>query len=220
MQSLLNQRFGKLVVTSDPFYRTNPSGRVIPFCSIRCDCGTERDISMWKLTTNSKPSRSCGCDRLAICSDMLATHRGSGTRLHAIWKGIRSRCNNPNRKNYPDYGGRGITLCPAWDDFAVFREWALANGYSDQLTIDRIDPDGNYEPGNCRWVTVSENTAHKNAHYVTVFGQRKSLKDWASDPRCVVAYGTLKHRIGKCGWDAERAITSELQSSCKCRQGV
>ena len=95
-------------------------------------------------------------------------HGGKGQRLYIIWKGMRQRCNNPNSNVYPRWGGRGITITPAWDDYAVFRDWAYANGYEDQpegtayrdkLTIDRIDNDGDYEPSNCRWIPRHANAA-------------------------------------------------------------
>ena len=69
---------------------------------------------------------------------------------------MRQRCQNPRNEDYKDYGGRGIKVCPEWEDFAVFRDWALSSGYTDELSIDRIDVDGNYEPNNCRWATAKE----------------------------------------------------------------
>ncbi len=82
-------------------------------------------------------------------------------RLYAVWGGMVGRCTNPRNKKYSRYGGRGISVCEAWRDYAVFREWATANGYGNDLEIDRIDNDGNYEPGNCQWLTKSENSRKK-----------------------------------------------------------
>lgn len=83
-------------------------------------------------------------------------HGGHGTRLYRIWKSMRQRCNDPNCSNAYRYQHRGITVCTEWDDFSKFREWALLNGYDDSLTIDRINNDLGYFPGNCRWATYKE----------------------------------------------------------------
>ena len=84
------------------------------------------------------------------------------TRLYNIWRSMNQRCNNPNTINFKRYGGRGITVCDEWkDDFQAFYDWAMANGYSDELTIDRLDPNGNYEPSNCRWATWEQQANNK-----------------------------------------------------------
>lgn len=109
-------------------------------------------------------------------------HGGCGTRLYSIWKDMRRRCNNENRKQYCDYGGRGITVCEEWNDFEAFRNWALRNGYTDQLTIDRKDNDGNYEPSNCRWVTPSvQNLNTRQNANVEIDGVTKTVTEWARE---------------------------------------
>lgn len=80
-------------------------------------------------------------------------HGLTGTRLYRIWKAMKRRCNNPNLEAYKNYGGRGIKVCKEWDVFSEFHNWAIRNGYSDDLTIDRIDNDDDYNPFNCRWVS-------------------------------------------------------------------
>lgn len=92
---------------------------------------------------------------------MSLTHRMSNTRLHSIWKSMRTRCNNPNAKYYKNYGGRGISICSEWEDFMNFYLWAINNGYSEELTLDRINVNGNYEPSNCRWLSRKEQCRNK-----------------------------------------------------------
>ncbi len=143
-------RFGRLVVL-EPAGRSR-AGNAKWLC--RCDCGSEtiaRSGNLRQGTTNS-----CGCLRKIKQAEVHARHNGKGTRLYTIWRGMRVRCYYPKYKSYRYYGGRGIKVSPAWEDFSVFQEWARANGYGDDLTLDRIDPDGDYRPDNCRWATWSE----------------------------------------------------------------
>lgn len=147
---ITGQRFGRLVVVKEA--GRSKQGRVLWRC--RCDCGGSTIVRGADLKNGSV--KSCGCARVEACRAHGTRHGGSGTRLYDIWKGMRARCNNPNHKAYPQYGGRGIKICREWDAFASFREWALANGYREDLTIDRINNDEGYEPNNCRWASYVE----------------------------------------------------------------
>lgn len=130
----------------------------------------------------------------------------SHSRLYKIWVGIRSRCNNPNKREYPDYGGRGIKICAEWDgSFPAFRIWAEASGYNDDLTIDRIDNNGNYEPSNCRWVTIMTQANNKRGnHFLTFRGETKTISEFARQVglKRVTVDGRLK-----ANWTVERALT-------------
>lgn len=123
-----------------------------------CKCHKEVDANKYKSNTPN----SCGCkaNELKSINSAQRTHGGVGTRLYTIWEGIRRRTLNPNEKEALIYAG--ISLCDEWNDFAKFREWSNKNGYSDSLTIDRIDGNGNYEPGNCRWTTKSVQASNRN----------------------------------------------------------
>ena len=107
---------------------------------------------------NGIRQKSCGCKKYRF------THRETKTRLYRIWANMKQRCYNANIPDYKHYGAKGIGVCDAWrDSFEVFRDWAKNNGYKDNLTIDRIDPLGDYAPENCRWITRSQNTARASS---------------------------------------------------------
>lgn len=134
---------------------------------VRCDCGVERIHK--EAVVKYGISKSCGClmrEKNGRLAKERNTVHGAGAnkpRLYNIWRLMRQRCNNVNASGYNNYGGRGIKVSSEWDTYPPFKEWALANGYNDEMTIERIDKDGNYEHSNCEWITRSENIARRNA---------------------------------------------------------
>lgn len=124
----------------------------------KCDCGKEIEVMTQDLTYKTK--YSCGCTRKPKKKGNYK-YPNKIDRLYTIWKGMKYRCYKPNSKSYNDYGGRGIKMCEEWIDFNKFQLWALDNGYDKKLVIDRIDNNKNYEPSNCRWVTIKENNLNK-----------------------------------------------------------
>lgn len=149
---LTGKSFGRLVVIG-PHKLVN--GYLRWKCA--CECGAEKWIDTYNLTSGH--TKSCGCFQREMASKKNKTHGGTGSRLHNVWRTILQRCNNPNVKTYQYYGGKGVTLCKEWEDFASFRNWSVHNGYKKGLTIDRIDSAGDYEPSNCRWVSLRRNIA-------------------------------------------------------------
>ena len=144
-------------------------------------------------------------------------------RLSNTLHKMKSRCYNPKDKFYYNYGGRGILICEEWlSDDRKFVEWAINNGYSEDLTIDRIDNNGIYSPANCRWVDAKVQSNNRRTNrLITAFGETKTLSQWAEDPRCSVPYGTLNSRIQRGLLDrltAEQLITLEQRQSRKIKK--
>lgn len=115
----------------------------------------------------------------------MYVHGGYNSRLYRIWQHMKNRCNTPGTELYKYYGGRGISVCPEWNDsFESFRNWALTHGYQDTLTIDRIDSNGNYDPANCRWATRKEQANNRRARratkYYTYNGETLTAREWSN----------------------------------------
>ena len=132
-------------------------------------------------------------------------HGFCGTRIYNIWKDMRRRCNCVTGAHYKDYGGRGIKVCRAWDDFMEFYSWSMENGYNEKLTIDRIDVNGNYSPNNCRWVSMKEQENNRrNNRLLEYNGQLKTVSQWAEIYNS--SYRTIYRRL-KSGWTIEEVLT-------------
>lgn len=139
---------------------------------------------------------------------MSKWHGGKGTRLYSIWKAMKTRCYNPNFHAYPIYGGRGISVCDEWkSDFQKFRDWSLSNGYEDDLTIDRIDTNGDYRPDNCRWVTykAQANNTRRNK-IISYMGETGTIAEMCEKHR--VDQHLVYDRITRLGWKAEKAMST------------
>ena len=156
---LTGHQFGRLTVVRRVENKRYPSGQSHAMFLCKCGCGAEAVVSAAYLKNGR--AKSCGCLRNQILVERSLKHGDTrsykSTRLYGIWSGMKQRCLNENQHKYANYGGRGITVCDEWmNNYEAFREWAVANGYRDDLSIDRINNDGNYEPSNCRWATMKE----------------------------------------------------------------
>ena len=203
---LTGQRFGKLVVMERTDNYITPKGTPIVRWICRCDCG--KTVSIRGCSLRAGHSQSCGClmrEKTAELGNM-STHGLSKTRLHKIWRGIKDRCLNTKSKDYPGYGGRGITVCAEWrEDFMQFYAWSMTNGYGDDLSIDRIDNDNGYRPENCRWVTRDEQNRNKsNLKYIQINGDTNTLAEWCR--QYDLPYHTVHQRIYASHWTPEEAL--------------
>ncbi len=196
---LTNKKFGKLKALE--YKGRNKSGGV---WRCLCDCGKEVFILGGNLRKGK--TQSCGCYRFGL----RQTHGKVNTRIYRIWKGIKQRCINVKHNFYKDYGGRGITICDEWrNDFQAFYDWAITHGYSDDLTIDRINNDGNYEPSNCRWTTNKTQQRNKRTNHLVMYkGEIHTIAEWSEI--FDIPYNALYLRLVVRNWSVEKAFTTPV----------
>ena len=171
------QRCGSLTAIEDKGMSTNQNGYKYHYWLCVCDCGNTVLAKVPML--NNGRTNNCGCMTSSKISKAGTKHGLSNTRLNGIWRKMKDRCNNPKCPSYKNYGGRGINVCDEWQSFEPFYEWAINNGYRDDLTIDRVDVNGNYEPQNCRWADykTQANNTRRNV-YLSYQGETKTLAEW------------------------------------------
>lgn len=202
---LSGQKFGRLTVIE----RTkNYKGRV--FWKCLCECGNYCYISTKTLRNNT--AKSCGCLRIDLLKQRVCKHSMTNTRLYKIWKNIKKRCygNTPYLTKY--YKDKGIVMCKEWkNDFLAFYNWSINNGYDNNTnrgvcTLDRINYNGNYEPSNCRWISIQKQQLNKSSNrLITYNNETHCISEWAKIIN--VKPKTLEMRFLR-GWDIEKALTT------------
>lgn len=212
---LQGRRFGRLVVEGVHSVAESPCGTKRLKWSCRCDCGRVHAVRGADLTNGVV--RSCGC-LLSETSRALRLRHGQGgtaaggkqSREYRSWAHAKKRCSNPAAKDWVNYGGRGIRMCQAWsDDFAVF--FAHMGQCPRGKSLDRIDVNGHYEPGNCRWATAIEQASNTRASKFVIYnGERMTVAE--ASRRSGIPWWTVHHRIYR-GWSIERALSEPVRKS-------
>lgn len=203
--NLTGKKFGRLTVLErDCNDKTSTNARWI----CRCDCGGYTVVKGCYLTNGA--TKSCGCLQREIAVDCNTKHGHRDERIYSIWRGMRNRCKNSNIPNFGDYGGRGIAVCEEWvNDFMSFYSWSMENGYSDELSLDRIDNNGSYSPENCRWATRIEQASNKrNNRFLRHNGEIHTIAEWG---RIIgIDQVTILKRV-KLGWSDEKILTTPVR---------
>lgn len=203
----IGTRYGDLVVIGEASSRKSPSGSVKRYFLCRCDCGVELEVRFNNLQRGK--TRSCGCYVPPVTQFAANYHGMQGTPEHGIWRGMKKRCYSPSEKGYRNYGGRGIKVCDRWrSSFKAFYE-DMGPRPSKDHSIDRIDGNGDYEPGNCRWSTRKEQNRNRRDNRIGTFqGKTMCLKDWADQYH--MRKGTLYDRLDR-GMSLEEALTTPVR---------
>lgn len=175
----INDIFNKLTIKA--LYR-NKDHKWYAICQCACGNKTERHVLVRHLITGN--TKSCGCYNKELCINRSTKHnskcRGNSDKLYAAWVEMRRRCNTKTCEAYKNYGGRGISITPEWEEFIAFKNWALANGYKDGLTIERLDVNGNYCPSNCTWIPkANQSKNRRTCNFIEHNGLCMTVTDWS-----------------------------------------
>ena len=213
VKDLTGKKFNRLTVLG--FERKDANS--VNFWRCMCDCGNETVVRGYSLESGG--TKSCGClKREKAKPPMIIKHGMSDTRLYQCWKDMKGRCNRPTSARYYTHGARGITVCEEWLSFEPFYEWAMENGYQDNLTLDRIDNDGNYEPSNCRWVTMEVQGNNRRTNRLVEYGGEEMTISELSK-KTGVLNATLRSRLNR-GASIETATYQKTYKKGEMKNGL
>lgn len=175
------QQIGRLTVIQRADDIVSPNGRRRTAWLCRCECGKILTVRGECLSNTKRQTKSCGCLSADTARELKLTHGSAHTKLYGVWSGMKARCYNVNSTAYENYGGRGIQMCADWrNNYESFEKWAFTNGYSEGLSIDRIDVDGDYTPTNCRWTDATTQARNRRTNRILNFnGEEHTLTEWA-----------------------------------------
>lgn len=199
--------YGRLTLTGVSYLKA-AYGKLKRVVEADCDCGVIREY--WFDLITRGDTRSCGCLRNEATGNRARTHGLSRHPLYDVHRSMQKRCYVPTDVNYVNYGKRGIDICDQWlDNFLEFYVWAVENGYTSELSIDRIDNSKGYSPENCRWVERKvQSRNNRRNKMITAFGETKCLFDWGKDERCAVGVWGLRNRFDRGQWTDMEAMIS------------
>lgn len=215
-ENVIGQVYGRLKIIAD--VKSDKTKRRLVLC--RCECGKEVTVRLDSLRRVGN-TLSCGCLNRELAAERAAKlnkkHGLSDTRIYKCWTRMKNRCFDKQCNEYSRYGGRGITVCERWRTFENFYEDVSeeyerhVKEYGEQeTTIDRIDVNGNYEPGNVRWATAKEQANNKTTNtFITYGGKTMTISQWASE--LGIDSSTLGMRIHRLGWTKEKSLTTPVR---------
>lgn len=214
---LTGNKYGRLTVIerSESYISKSGIPKVKWLC--KCDCGNTVNVLGVDLRRGN--TKSCGCLNLEKSIEKIShynkehksIHGHRNDRLYFIWESMKQRCNNPNCKEYNYYGAEGKIVCEEWQEFMPFYDWSMANGYADNLTIERIDRKKGYSPDNCKWATRKEQANNRRSNQLIEYkGRTQTMKQWAEE--FGINYNTLWSRINKHDWNVTKAFTTPTRT--------
>lgn len=202
---LIGKKFNKLTIIE----RCGSDNSYHKLYKCKCDCGNYAVLRGTNIIRGV--TKTCGCLIIETNTKRLTRHGKYGTRIYRIWNGIMTRCSH-SAKSHPRYSGRGIDVCDEWrSDFVNFYNWAMKNGYNKELSIDRIDNNGNYEPTNCKWSTNKEQARNNSRNVMIKYkGMTKCINEWAE--YFGITENSIRYRLRK-KWSMDKIESTKMAGS-------